>query len=81
MSNFSPYSRSTPQPTNLQLLASALSTIPGSNAIRVRNGQTPTKTDAMQSLLYTLSLLTASERQTRRIPNSGRKSQRRNSAA
>lgn len=73
-------SRSINQPTNLQVLASALATIPGST-IRVRQGQTPTRSDAMQSLFYTLSLMTASQRQ---LPSRGtpsRTSIRRSSAA
>lgn len=59
-------SRSINHPTNLQILATALATIPGSNAIRVRQSQTPTRSDAMQSLFYTLSLMTASQRKRQR---------------
>ncbi len=74
-------SRSVNLPTNLQILASALAAIPGSKAIGVRQGQTPSRSDAMQSLFYTLSLMTASQRQ---LPSRGisiRTSNRRNSAA
>ena len=58
-------SRLTAESTNLQVLASALATIPGSSAIRVRPGQTPTRADAVQSLLYTLSLMTAAMHESR----------------
>ncbi len=74
-------SRTMNRPANLQILASALATIPGSTALRVRQAQPQTKADAMQSLLYTLSLMTASQRQ---LPSRGtpsRTSIRRSSAA
>lgn len=69
------------QPSNLQLLASALATIPGSDSIRVRQGQTPTRSDAMQSLFYTLSLMTASQRQLPARGTASRSSKHRSSAA
>ena len=59
--------RSINLPSNLQALAAAVSTIPGSNAIRVREGQTPTRSDSLKSLLFTLSLMTASQRKARTI--------------
>jgi hypothetical protein len=60
-----PMSRLHANSSDLEILASALSTIPGSSAIRVRKGQTPSQSDAFQSLLYTLSLMTASQRKAR----------------
>lgn len=74
-------SRSINHPSNLQCLASALASIPGSTAIRVRQGQAPTKSDALQNLLYTLSLMTASQRQLPSRGTASKTSNRRSSAA